>query len=145
MFLDASAIVAVLARENDANYFATKIKNTEEAIYYSSLTVFEAVVSIARITSIRRNGNNSPTPPELIAEVQKDVEAFLDDIGAQDIAVSGLLYNKALEAARTFGRFVGHPARLNFGDCFAYACAKEHGLPLLFKGDDFSRTDIQPA
>ena len=51
----------------------------------------------------------------------------------------------AREAYRSFGKGSGHPARLNFGDCFAYALAKELGEPLLFKGDDFSKTDIAPA
>jgi ribonuclease VapC len=51
----------------------------------------------------------------------------------------------AREAYRDFGKASGHPARLNFGDCFAYALAKVTGEPLLFKGDDFARTDIKPA
>jgi ribonuclease VapC len=51
----------------------------------------------------------------------------------------------ARDAYRDFGRGSGHPARLNFGDCFSYALARDTGDPLLFKGDDFSRTDIQPA
>jgi ribonuclease VapC len=49
------------------------------------------------------------------------------------------------EGYRTYGRGTGHPARLNFGDCFAYALAKATGEPLLFKGDDFAHTDITPA
>jgi hypothetical protein len=51
----------------------------------------------------------------------------------------------AREAYRDFGRGSGHPARLNFGDCFAYALARATGEPLLFKGDGFSQTDIEPA
>lgn len=51
----------------------------------------------------------------------------------------------AREAFRRFGRGRGHPAQLNFGDCMAYALAKERGEPLLFKGDDFSKTDIAVA
>jgi len=51
----------------------------------------------------------------------------------------------ARDAYRDFGRGSGHPARLNFGDCFAYALAREKSEPLLFKGDDFSHTDIAPA
>ena len=51
----------------------------------------------------------------------------------------------AREAYRDFGRGSGHRARLNFGDCFAYALARCRGEPLLFKGDDFSQTDIAPA
>lgn len=49
------------------------------------------------------------------------------------------------EGYRAYGRGSGHPARLNFGDCFAYALAKTTGEPLLFKGDDFVHTDITPA
>jgi ribonuclease VapC len=51
----------------------------------------------------------------------------------------------AREAYRRYGRGTGHPAALNFGDCFAYALAKATGAPLLFKGNDFARTDITPA
>ena len=51
----------------------------------------------------------------------------------------------AREAYRDFGKGSGHPAQLNFGDCFAYALARDRGEPLLFKGNDFSHTDITPA
>lgn len=51
----------------------------------------------------------------------------------------------ARDAYRDFGRGSGHPAQLNFGDCFAYALARDKNEPLLFKGTDFSRTDITPA
>ena len=51
----------------------------------------------------------------------------------------------AREAYRDFGKVSGHPAKLNFGDCFAYALAKEAGEPLLFKGNDLLETDVRPA
>jgi ribonuclease VapC len=51
----------------------------------------------------------------------------------------------AREAYRDFGKGSGHPARLNFGDCFAYALARDRGEPLLYKGTDFSHTDIRSA
>ena len=51
----------------------------------------------------------------------------------------------ARRAYADFGKASGHPAKLNFGDCFAYALAKAKREPLLFKGDDFSRTDVTPA
>jgi len=51
----------------------------------------------------------------------------------------------ARDAYRDFGRGSGHPAKLSFGDCFAYALAKIAGEPLLFKGDDFAHTDIAAA
>jgi ribonuclease VapC len=60
-------------------------------------------------------------------------------------AVTEVQARIAREAYRDFGGGSGHPARLNFGDCFAYALARATGEPLLFKGDDFVRTDIAPA
>jgi ribonuclease VapC len=51
----------------------------------------------------------------------------------------------AREAYRDFGKGSGHPAKLNFGDCFAYALAKKLNEPLLFKGDEFAHTDVRPA
>jgi ribonuclease VapC len=145
MFLDASAIVAILAGEEDAGYLLAKIEMSEGLKIYSPLSMFEAVISLARIVSISQFGDQVPTPPELIDEVQEDVAKFLETIGAREVSVSGSLHWNAIEAARNYGRFVGHPARLNFGDCFSYACAKEYRLPLLFKGDDFSKTDIDAA
>lgn len=145
MFLDASAIVAILASEEDAGYLLAKIEMSEGLKIYSPLSMLEAVISLARIVSISQFGDQVPTPPELIDEIQEDVAKFLETIGAREVSVSGSLHRNAIEAARNYGRFVGHPARLNFGDCFSYACAKEYRLPLLFKGDDFSKTDIDAA
>lgn len=51
----------------------------------------------------------------------------------------------ALQARQKFSRGSGHPAKLNFGDCFSYALARTRNLPLLFKGEDFIHTDIEPA
>src|SRR5262249_30279034 len=59
--------------------------------------------------------------------------------------VTGAQAQVAREAYRDFGKGSGHPAKLNFGHCFAYALAKVLGEPLLFKGDDFAHTDIKPA
>ncbi|RCS21598.1 type II toxin-antitoxin system VapC family toxin [Phyllobacterium salinisoli] len=145
MFLDASAIVAILAGEEDAGYLIAKIEIAKKPIFYSSLSIFEAVISLARIISISQNGDEAPTPPDLIDQAQEDVEQFLETIGAREMSVSGSMHRKAIEAARSFGRFAAHPARLNFGDCFAYACAKEFRLPILFKGEDFSKTDLEAA
>ncbi|MCA1366752.1 type II toxin-antitoxin system VapC family toxin [Bradyrhizobium sp. BRP14] len=143
MFLDASAIVAILAREEDAGYLLAKIEMSERPIFYSPLSMFEAVISLARIISISHFGDQAPTPPELIDRVEEDVEKFMETIGARELSMNGSLHRGAINAARNYGRFIAHPARLNFGDCFSYACAKGYRLPLLFKGDDFSRTDIE--
>ncbi len=55
------------------------------------------------------------------------------------------MYELASGAFLRFGKGRGHPARLNFGDCLAYAVARSHAVPLLFKGDDFVHTDLEPA
>jgi ribonuclease VapC len=63
----------------------------------------------------------------------------------RDADLSGDVIEIAIAAARFYGKGSGHPARLNFGDCLAYAVAKERDLPLLFVGDDFGLTDVTPA
>ncbi|CDZ59225.1 type II toxin-antitoxin system VapC family toxin [Neorhizobium galegae] len=145
MFLDASAVVAVLTREEEAEALLAKIAGSKGPIHYSSVTMFEAVIGISRKTAISIHGDQRPTPPELIAQAQGDVEEFMRSIGAVEVAFPPGLHGAALEVARTYGRFVGHPARLNFGDCFSYAAAKVLQSPLLFVGNDFSRTDIEVA
>jgi ribonuclease VapC len=77
------------------------------------------------------------------------VSRRLDDLlRVLDIAIESVTEEQARiarEAYRDYGHGSGHPARLNFGDCFAYALARVTGEPLLFKGDDFTHTDITPA
>lgn len=145
MFIDASAIVAILGSEEDAGYFVAKIEGCFGTKAYSSITVFEAVIALARKETIARFGENNPTPPEIIEQMQNDVNDFLRIIGAKEVAIDGSTHKRALDAAKQFGRFVGHPAKLNFGDCFSFASATELRLPLLFKGNDFSQTDIDKA
>ena len=67
---------------------------------------------------------------------------FIREAGISIEPVTKVQAQIARDAYRDFGRGSGHPAKLNFGDCFAYALAKESGEPLLFKGDDFAHTDI---
>ncbi len=73
-----------------------------------------------------------------------DLDALLDRFAIQLVPVTLEQAEAARVAWRRFGKG-NHPARLNFGDCFSYALAKTTGEPLLFKGNDFSQTDIQPA
>jgi ribonuclease VapC len=70
---------------------------------------------------------------------------FLDIAQIEIVPFSEEQARGAIVAYGRFGRSSGHPARLNFGDCFAYALARAMDLPLLYKGDDFSRTDIRSA
>ena len=67
---------------------------------------------------------------------------LLHEVGAQDLPLSASLAQDALKAAAAYGKLVGHPARLNMGDCFACACVKSLGAALLYKGFDFAQTDL---
>jgi ribonuclease VapC len=145
MFLDASAIIAILTGEDDAGYLVAKIETARKELYYSPISAYEAVIGLARKKSVAVNGEHVSTPPALIDEVEAVVFAFLADIKAVEMAIEPGVGRAAIKAARQFGRATEHPAQLSFGDCFAYACARAHRLPLLFKGDDFSQTDIETA
>ena len=77
-------------------------------------------------------------------EAGAELDAFLESTGIELAPVTVEQLSAARRAWRRFGK-ANHPAALNFGDCFAYALAAATGEPLLFKGDDFARTDITPA
>lgn len=145
MLLDASALVAILDNEPDAARLGSKIQNHDGKLYYTSLVVFETVISLARKKKIETLGEHAPTPPELLSTIEEYVTGFLSALGAVEVPVEVGTYKLALDAARKFGRATGHPAKLNFGDCFAYAAAKAIEAPLLFVGNDFDKTDVVPA
>lgn len=79
------------------------------------------------------------------AQVSRDVDRILAVAGIEIVPVTADLARAALDARIRYGKGFKAPAGLNFGDCFAYALAKTHDAPLLFVGDDFTRTDIVPA
>ncbi|MGE6741512.1 type II toxin-antitoxin system VapC family toxin [Allorhizobium pseudoryzae] len=145
MFLDASALVAIIGDEPPASALLAKLEAHQGPLFYTPLVVFETVLGLARKHKASSLGEHASTPPHLIAQVQDIVEAFLDELGATEVPIDVGMHRLALDAARNFGRATGHPAKLNFGDCFAYATAKALDVPLLFVGDDFARTDITPA
>lgn len=70
------------------------------------------------------------------------VEEFVAAIAVKEVLISADIGRRAVEAAETYGRVVGQSADLNFGDCFAYAYARAYRVPLLFKGNDFTQTDV---
>ena len=143
MYIDASAIVAILTNESDADILLAKLEGARKPIFYSSMTVFEAVLSLSRQIANAKVGPQAPIPLDFIEMAQQKVESFLTLIAAREMTIGGKTHRGAIDAARIYGKFVAHPARLNMGDCFVYACAKEYRLPILFKGDDFTKTDIE--
>ena len=129
MFVDASAIVAILTREPEADALADALEGADAAIT-SPIAIFEAALGICR----KRHGS--------VAEAHGDVRDFLRTAGIRTVAVTEADTAAALDAFSRYGKGQGHPARLNLGDCFAYAVARTHHGALLFKGDDFGKTDI---
>jgi len=127
MFLDASVIIGIIAREPDAASLAARLGRATNA-YTSSIALYEAVLGLARI------GNMPP------AQALPIVEQFLGEVNATIIAIDAALGREAIAASGRFGRG-RHPAGLNMGDCFAYACARQLDVSLLCKGDDFPQTD----
>ncbi|MEL7464882.1 MAG: type II toxin-antitoxin system VapC family toxin [Pseudomonadota bacterium] len=140
MFLDASVIVAILAREPGYEHIVKRIEEGDGPIFTSPMARFEAVVSFARAKSFGAKGVR-PTPDEIDASA-KVIDGFLASLRAREVSISEGVGKRAIEAARDYGKVVGHPADLNLGDCFAYACAKAYRLRLVYKGDDFSKTDL---
>jgi ribonuclease VapC len=131
MFLDASAICAIMIKEDDAEILLNKILSVETKLT-SPMAIWEATLAVSSALGID------------IVETEYLVSEFLAAIGADIVSITIELTPLAIAAHRDFGKG-RHPAALNFGDCFAYAAARHYRLPLLFKGDDFSRTDIERA
>jgi ribonuclease VapC len=131
MFVDASAMVAIIAGENDGNELATRLQSAGRR-YTSPIAVYEATLGIARIRS-------GPAPA-----VRALIDDFIERLQIETVPITEGIGHTALDAFERFGRG-RHSARLNMGDCFAYACARDLDVPLLFKGDDFSQTDIAVA
>lgn len=129
MMVDASAMVAILNRETDAEELASKIETAKTPIT-SPLAVYETV------TALMRENRWSAS------EAEATVRTFLE---AASIRVVPLTDGMATKAALAFERFGKgrHPAALNLGDCFAYACAQAYHAPLLYKGNDFAQTDLR--
>jgi len=129
--VDSSAIVAVFGREPETAKFLDRIE--ESRALTSAATVLEVSIVI-RARKLMQ--------PELAERWLND---FLRDLAIATEAVLIEDVGLAREAHMRFGKGTGHPAQLNFGDCFSYALAKRLKAPLLFKGSDFAQTDIASA
>lgn len=106
MFIDASAIATPLGSEEDAGYCIAKVEGCSGTKAYFSITLFEAVITLARKETISRFDEKNPTPPEIIEAMQNDVNEFLRVIGAIEVSISGSIHKRALDAAKQFGHFL---------------------------------------
>lgn len=131
MFVDASALCSMLTSEDDARELLARMQRAPRRIT-SPLAIWETVVSVARILDLP------------LQDARKAIEEYLSLMSIELVDVPVQVIATAIETFERYGKG-RHPASLNFGDCFAYACARHYGLPLLFKGNDFPQTDIEAA
>lgn len=128
MIIDTSALICILDQEPEAERFTRAIAQASERMLSAA-----NVVETGIVMQVRRGD-----------EASRDLDLLLAKSGVEIIPVSARQASLARKAFQRFGRG-RHPARLNFGDCFAYALAKDSSRPLLFKGRDFAHTDIAVA
>ena len=128
LFIDASALVSMLANESDAFDLARRVRTAERTVT-SPLAIWEAVVAL-----YKSHDFDLDVARKLVRDFIAHQKVAILDIDAQTAEI-------AMDAFDRFGKG-RHPARLNLGDCFAYASARVHELELLYKGEDFARTDL---
>lgn len=128
MILDSSALVAILFKEPEAEQLAGMIRDTDTTAIAAPTLLETAIVAEGRT----------------LPGMAEKLDALLGAIRPEIVPFTAEHVSLARDAWRRYGKG-RHKAGLNLGDCFAYALAKERGQALLFKGDDFAATDIEPA
>ena len=123
--VDTSALMAIMLNEPEADACAAVLE-AEEHLLISAGTVAEAL-----IVGARRN-------------VGEEIAQLIDGLGFEIVSLTPASARRVAQAYEQWGKGL-HPAALNFGDCFAYEVAKEHGCRLLYVGEDFKQTDLEGA
>ena len=121
--VDTSALMAIVLNEPEADAFAAVLE-AEDRLLISAGTIAEALIAAGR-----RN-------------VGEEMTQLIDGLGFEIVSVTLASSRRIAKAYAKWGKGL-HPAALNFGDCFAYEVAKEHGCALLYIGQDFSQTDVE--
>ena len=129
MIIDTSALLAILRNEPEAASYAKALEGATTR-RMSAGTFLEAAVVI--------DSSRDPVASRRFDDLLRIARVSIEPVTEEQARLGRAAY-------RDFGKGSGHPAQLNFGDCFAYALARAVGEPLLYKGDDFSRTDITAA
>lgn len=129
MIVDSSALVAILRDEPDADMFARALDGDRPARISAANYLEAAIVADAA---------RDPVVSRRFDELIRIAELVVEPVTVEQVRIARAAY-------RDFGRGSGHAAKLNFGDCFAYALALDTGEPLLFKGDDFGHTGVSSA
>lgn len=130
IFVDASAMISMMAGESDADQLADRLE-AERGRLCSAVSVWETIAGLCRTYTFS------------VRSARTEVQSFIDLNDLKFVNIGERELELAAQAYAEFGKG-RHPAGLNMGDCFAYACAKAHRAKLLFKGEDFTKTDVIP-
>lgn len=128
IFVDASALIAIIVGEPDADALSDRLEADCDRLC-SAVSVWETVAGLVRSHAFT------------VEAARAEVRLYLEAGAIRFVPLGEREFDLAIEAYARFGKG-RHPASLNMGDCQAYACARAHDATLLFKGDDFSRTDL---
>ena len=129
MIVDSSALLAILRDEPESYACAAAIESATSR-HISAANFLESAIVI--------DGSRDPVASRRFDDLLREADIHIEPVTEEQA-------NIARQAYRDYGKGSGHPAQLNFGDCFAYALAKSLRQPLLFKGADFTHTDVAPA
>jgi len=129
MIVDSSALIAILTNEPDGLALSQAL-DAPKMVRLSAASYLE--------TSIVLDKSRDPVLSAKLDELMLDAEIVIEPVTAAQAQI-------ARQAYRDYGKGSGHPAKLNFGDCFSYALARDKREPMLYKGDDFVHTDIRAA
>lgn len=129
MFVDTSVIVAILSGEEDAGQWSDRLEQASGKVT-SALVVLEATMRLSTLLAIE---------PVIVGAT---IDAFLREAEIEIVPMTGDDAWLAIQAFADYGKGRRHPAQLNLADCLSYARAKGRQLPLLYKGNDFSHTDL---
>ncbi len=131
LFVDASALISILTGESDALTLAACFEHDRDCLY-SAISAWETVAGLCHAY-------------KLSAQKARDrLRLFVRELGFRLVPIGEIEFALAIDAYARFGKG-RHPAKLNMGDCYAYACARANHASLLFKGGDFMKTDIEAA
>jgi ribonuclease VapC len=129
MIVDSSALVAAIKRESDGIRLS-RIMDVAHTLRISAASYLETSIVIDEL--------RSPAHSARLDDLIEEMEIVIEPVTLAQAKI-------ARQAYRDYGKGSGHPANLNFGDCFSYALAREKREPILYKGDDFVHTDLKSA
>lgn len=137
MFIDSSAFMAILLGEPEASDLLLRLKEDRRKPITSPIVRYEVVASLARSAT-----NGGPITQANVDDATEEFDRLLKLLDCTEPMLTETTARLALTAQAQYGKLARHPADLNMGDALVYAGAKQNRRPLLYKGNDFSKTDL---